>query len=145
MFLQTLHLGEHHLNAVIGLVASDDGFLLLVASSASSSSKGISQLPEQFPDGQRTAPRAEQVPSQLAPSPQAASSNVLFSWQQLTITDSLWNVNTLSKKSMELTLLFPEDKYQRQSAEGSLLTYGCVILTRWLEGGLQGPDTRNGG
>ena len=110
------------MNAVIGLVACDDGFLLLVASSASSSSKGISQLPEQFPDGQRTAPRAEQVPSQLAPSPQAASSNVLFSWQQLTITDSLWNVNTLSKKSMELTLLFPEDKYQRQSAEGSMLT-----------------------
>ena len=41
-------------------------------------SKDISQLPVQFPEGQSEAPKAEQLPAQLPPSPQVASSNVLF-------------------------------------------------------------------
>ena len=76
----------------------------------SSSSKGISQSPEQFPDGQSVAPIAEHFPAQLAPSPQVASSIVLFGWQQLTIADSLWKVKTLSKKSTELAFVFPESQ-----------------------------------
>ena len=62
----------------------------------------------QSPDGQSEAPRAEQLPAQLAPSPQVASSTVLSERQQLTVTDSLRKVNTLSKKSIVLVFVFPE-------------------------------------
>ena len=75
-----------------------------------SSSKGISQSPVQFPEGQSEAPRAEQLPAQLAPSPQVASWIVLSERQQLTVTDSFERVKTLSKKSTVLAFLFPEVK-----------------------------------
>ena len=63
----------------------------------------------QFPEGQSEAPKAEQFPAQLAPSPQVASSIVLFGWQQFTVTDSLAKVKTLSKKSTEVEFVFPEE------------------------------------
>ena len=50
---------------------------------------------------------AEQLPSQLVPIPQVARSAVLFWWQQLTVTDSLEKVKTLSKKSIVLAFVFP--------------------------------------
>ena len=74
-----------------------------------SCSKDISQLPVQFPEGQSEAPKAEQLPAQLPPSPQVASSNVLFKWQQLTVTDSPKKVKTSSKKSF--ALVSPEVDY----------------------------------
>ena len=74
----------------------------------SSCSKGFSQPPVQFPDGQSEAPRAEQLPAQLMPSPQVASWIVLLVWQQLTVTDSSRKVKTLSKKSMEPVFVFPD-------------------------------------
>ena len=96
-----------------GLVAADKPFRVLNSSvraiePESSSSKEISQLPEQFPDGQSDAPTAEQLPAQLAPSPQVASSIVLFKWQQFTITDWLEKVNAFSKKSIVVAFEFPE-------------------------------------
>ena len=100
-----MHLDEHHLKALEASVAADqrrDSISLV------SSSKGISQSPEQSPEGQSEAPRAEQLPAQLAPSPQVASWIVLFWWQQLTVTDSFAKVKTLSKKSTVLAFLFPE-------------------------------------
>ena len=63
----------------------------------------------QFPEGQSEAPKAEQLPAQLAPSPQVATSIVLFWWQQLTVTDLLTKVNTLSKKSIEVEFVFPAE------------------------------------
>ena len=98
-----------------GLVAADKPFRVLNSSvraiepePESSSSKEISQLPVQFPDGQSDAPTAEQLPAQLAPSPQVASSIVLFKWQQFTITDWLEKVNAFSKKSIVVAFEFPE-------------------------------------
>ena len=73
-----------------------------------SCSKGISQSPEQFPEGQSVALKAEHFPAQLAPSPQEASLTVLFGWQQVMVTDSLRKVKTFSKKSIEVTFVFPE-------------------------------------
>ena len=73
-----------------------------------SCSKDISQSPEQFPEGQRNAPKAEQLPAQLAPSPQGATSTVLFGWQQLTLTDLLEKVKTSSKNSIVVVFEFPE-------------------------------------
>ena len=67
----------------------------------------------QSPDGQSEAPRAEQLPAQLAPRPQVASSTVLSERQQLTVTDSLRKVNTLSKKSIVLVFVFPEVNHQK--------------------------------
>ena len=101
---QTLHRAEHHLKALEGSVAADQRGLLEVVSS----SKGISQSPVQFPEGQSEAPKSEQLPAQLAPNPQVASSIVLFGWQQLTITDWSRKVKTLSKKSTDVEFLFPE-------------------------------------
>ena len=94
-----MHRAEHHRKALAGSVASDRP--LRASVSLVSCSKGISQSPEQFPEGQSEAPKAEQLPAQLAPSPQVASSIVLFERQQLTVTDSLTKVKTLSKKSTE--------------------------------------------
>ena len=98
-----------------GLVAADKPFRVLNSSvraiepePESSSSKEISQSPEQFPEGQSEAPTAEQLPAQLAPSPQVASSIVLFKWQQFTITDWLEKVNAFSKKSIVVAFEFPE-------------------------------------
>ena len=96
-----------------GLVAADKPFRVLNSSvraiePESSSSKEISQSPEQFPEGQSDAPTAEQLPAQLAPSPQVASSIVLFKWQQFTITDWLEKVNAFSKKSIVVAFEFPE-------------------------------------
>ena len=96
-----------------GLVAADKPFRVLNSSvraiePESSSSKEISQSPEQFPEGQSVAPTAEQLPAQLAPSPQVASSIVLFKWQQFTITDWLEKVNAFSKKSIVVAFEFPE-------------------------------------
>ena len=101
-----MHWGEHHRKALEGLVAVDDP--LWVPVSLVFCSKEISQSPEQFPDGQSEAPRAEQLPAQLAPSPQLASSTVLSGWQQLTVTDLLKKVKTFSKKSIVLAFVFPE-------------------------------------
>ena len=64
----------------------------------------------QFPEGQSEAPKAEQFPAQLAPSPQVASATVLSERQQLTVTDLLTKVKTLSKKSTEGVLVFPESQ-----------------------------------
>ena len=69
----------------------------------------------QSPDGQSEAPRAEQLPAQLAPSPQVANSIVLFWWQQLTVTESLRKVKALSKKSIEAAFVFPEVNYERKT------------------------------
>ena len=96
-----------------GLVAADKPFRVLNSSvraiePESSSSKEISQSPEQFPEGQSDPPTAEQLPAQLAPSPQVASSIVLFKWQQFTITDWLEKVNAFSKKSIVVAFEFPE-------------------------------------
>ena len=98
------------MKALEGKVAADQRRDSISDVVSSSSSKGISQSPEQFPDGQSAAPMAEHFPAQLAPSPQVASSIVLFGWQQLTIADSLWKVKTLSKKSIELAFVFPESQ-----------------------------------
>ena len=92
------------MKALEGSVAADQRGLLEVVSS----SKGISQSPVQFPEGQSEAPKAEQLPAQLAPSPQVASSIVLSERQQLTITDWLRKVKTLSKKSTDVEFVFPE-------------------------------------
>ena len=59
-----------------GILEGDNSFFASVLSV--SGSKDNSQSPVQSPEGQREAPRAEQLPAQLAPSPQVASSNVLF-------------------------------------------------------------------
>ena len=59
------------------------------------------------------APRAEQLPAQLAPRPQVAFSNVSFGWQQLTVTESLRKVKALSKKS--IVVVFPEVNYERKT------------------------------
>ena len=88
--------------------------------STSLDSKGISQSPEQSPEGQREAPRAEQLPSQLAPSPQVVSSTVLFTWQQVTVADSLSEEKTLSKKSIELVFR-PPDNQSMNICKGKLL------------------------
>ena len=61
------------------------------------------------------APRAEQLPAQLAPRPQVAFSNVSFWWQQLTVTESLRKVKALSKKSIEAAFVFPEVNYERKT------------------------------
>ena len=98
------------MTALEGSVAADQRGLLEVVSS----SKGISQSPVQFPEGQSFAPKAEQLPAQLAPSPQVATSLVLFWWQQFTVTDSLMKVKTLSKKSIEVEFVFPEVNHQNQ-------------------------------
>ena len=44
-----------------------------------------------------------------------ASSNVLFWWQQLTVTESLRKVKALSKKSIEAAFVFPEVNYERKT------------------------------
>ena len=74
MCRQTLHRAEHHLKR-LGSMEDADNF---PRASFSLVSKDISQLPVQFPEGQSEAPKAEQLPAQLPPSPQVASSNVLF-------------------------------------------------------------------
>ena len=66
-------------------------------------STGSSQSPEQSPEGHNCAPRREQLPKQLLPSPQVASSIVLFGWQQWTVTDSLEKVKMFSKKLIALS------------------------------------------
>ena len=103
------------MNAFEGLVADDR-----LRDSTSLDSKGISQSPEQCPEGQREAPRAEQLPSQLAPSPQLVSSTVLFTWQQVTVADSLSEEKTLSKKSIELVFR-PPDNQSMNICKGKLL------------------------
>ena len=103
------------MNAFEGLVADDR-----LRDSTSWDSKGISQSPEQSPEGQREAPRAEQLPSQLAPSPQVVSSTVLFTWQQVTVADSLSEEKTLSKKSIELVFR-PPDNQSMNICKGKLL------------------------
>ena len=80
------------------------------------------------------APRAEQLPAQLAPSPQVASSIVLFWWQQLTVTDSLRKVNMLSKKSIVLVFVFPEVNYQNHLSPQ-------VNLDWWCFGKMVGKET----
>ena len=93
------------MKALEGSVAADQRGLLEVVSS----SKGISQSPVQFPEGQSEAPKSEQLPAQLAPNPQVASSIVLFGWQQLTITDWSRKVKTLSKKLIVVEFVFPAE------------------------------------
>ena len=66
-------------------------------------STGSWQSPEQSPEGHNCAPRREQLPKQLLPSPQVASSIVLFGWQQWTVTDSLEKVKMFSKKLIALS------------------------------------------
>ena len=110
MCRHTLHLREHHAKALEGCVASDRP--LRASVSLVSCSKGISQSPVQFPEGQSEAPKAEQLPAQLAPSPQVARLIVLFWWQQFTVTDWLTKVKTLSKKSTEVEFVFPEESHK---------------------------------
>ena len=105
MWRQTLHLREHHAKALEGSVAVDQR---CASAWLVSCSKDISQSPVQFPEGQSEAPKAEQLPAQLAPSPQVAVSIVLSERQQLTITDWLEKVKTLSKKSTVLVFVFPD-------------------------------------
>ena len=95
------------MNLLEGCVA-DDSDRCCVKVLLVSVPKGISQSPVQSPDGQSEAPRAEQLPAQLAPSPQVASWIVLFWWQQLTVTDSLWKVKTFSKKSTDVAFVFSD-------------------------------------
>ena len=95
------------MKAVAGSVASDNWR----ASTLFVVSKGIAQSPPQSPEGQSEAPKPEQLPAQLDPRPQVATSIVYvlpIRWQQLTFTDSLWLVNTLSKKSIGLAFFSPE-------------------------------------
>ena len=84
------------------------------STSSISRSRGSSQSPEQFPEGQREAPRAEHFPAQLAPSPHVTSSDVVFWWQQVTFAVLFKKVNTLSKKSTDVVFDFPEFDHQNQ-------------------------------
>ena len=88
----------------------------------------------QSPDGQSEAPIEEQVPAQLAPRPQVASSTVLSKRQQLTVTASLRKVNTLSKKSIVLVFVFPEVNHQNHLSPQ-------VNLDWWCFGKMVGKET----
>ena len=94
------------------------------STSSISRSTGSSQSPEQFPEGQREAPRAEHFPAQLAPSPHVTSSDVVFWWQQVTFAVLFKKVNTLSKKSIEL---------DTRSPEGSIFNYSLLCHLEYLK------------
>ena len=132
----------HHLIFLWSIVATDIP-LLPSLWSAVSCSKGSSHSPVHCPDGQSEAARAEQLPAQLAPRPQVATSIVLFGWQQFTATDSLKKVKTLSKNSTEVAFVFSDNNIwvkEGVKKEPYVFSYQPGLLVFWQNGWLVDSD-----